>query len=359
MRIQEIWEDVLHLRPIGVTENFYHLGGHSLAAIRVASTIEDEFGRSDSLARIMLEAPTIERLADLLRSEESVSQRDPVVALQKSGSAAPFFCVHPAGGNVAAYAHLSERLGSELPFYGLDTLDGEVIREGVHAVAVNYLQRIRPVQQHGPYRLGGWSFGGLVAYDMATQLVEAGEHVELLALFDTGIPSTLSLADNDDARARLFMRCALYVETMSVRPFGLHLSDLQGVDQNTRIQIFMAACERSGLVTSKVGEQMVYSILESFHDCVTAASTYSPPTYHGNLVIYRASDELPLDAILTGIGLDDNVYGWSSICTGRVESVAVPGNHLTLLSPPHVDEVAKDLACRLKATAPNVTLSNS
>ncbi|HEV2714011.1 MAG TPA: amino acid adenylation domain-containing protein, partial [Terriglobales bacterium] len=186
-QLVKIWETVLDKNPIGIRDNFFELGGHSLLAARLMHRIEQSMGQRLPLAAL-LQAPTVEQLSGLLRQEKWSSSWSSLVAIQAEGSRPPFFCVHGVGGNVVGFRDLARHLGSDQPFYALQPqgLDGK--REcltSIPEMAERYIQEIRRIQPEGPYRIGGYSFGGLVAYEMAQQLEAQREETALLALFDT------------------------------------------------------------------------------------------------------------------------------------------------------------------------------
>src|SRR6516164_4752231 len=187
-----IWERVLSYHPIGITDNFFsELGGDSLQAVCIFAEIDQFLGKRVPLATLF-EAPTIEKLAQKMSQEPRPENWKPLVAIQLSGARPPFFGIHGADGNVLFYRRFSELLGGEQPFYALQSqgLDGNLItRTTVETVAAYYLEEIRKIQPHGPYLLGGYSFGGLVSYEIARQLRAAGEKVALLVLFDTSNPA--------------------------------------------------------------------------------------------------------------------------------------------------------------------------
>jgi len=185
--LQKIWESVLGVAPIGLNQNYFELGGTSILAVRLFGQIGKEFQRKLPLA-VLFEAPTIALLAKHLREPEDDHDWSPLVAIQPLGSRPPFFCIHGGGGNVLIYRELSEHLGTNQPFYGLQAqgLDGErPYLDTIEAMAELYVKEIRRVQAHGPYYLGGYCMGGTVAYEMAQLLKAQGEEVALLALFDT------------------------------------------------------------------------------------------------------------------------------------------------------------------------------
>jgi amino acid adenylation domain-containing protein len=182
-----IWEDVLGKRPIGIHDNFFELGGHSLTAARLMHRVGQRWGRTLPLA-MLFHAPTIEQLAGVLSQDEWSQHWSSLVPIQSSGVQPAFFCIHGVGGNVVGFNRLGRHMAPDYPFYGLQSqgLDGESpCLTSIEAMAAHYISEMRSVQPHGPYFLGGFSFGGLVAYEIAQQLRAAGEETSLLVLFDT------------------------------------------------------------------------------------------------------------------------------------------------------------------------------
>jgi acyl carrier protein len=190
LRLAEMWEKVLGVQPVGVTDNFFDLGGHSLLAVRLFAQIEKVFGKNLPLATLF-QAPTVEQLTPIVREQDSSASWSSLVAVQPEGSKPPFFGVHGALANVLMFRGLAHHLGPDQPVYGLQAqgLDGKhEPHTRVEEMAAHYIAEIRTVQSEGPYYLGGVSFGGLVAFEMAQQLHARGERVALLALFNTDFP---------------------------------------------------------------------------------------------------------------------------------------------------------------------------
>jgi phthiocerol/phenolphthiocerol synthesis type-I polyketide synthase E len=186
-RLTQIWQELLGVGSIGVHQNYFDLGGDSSLAVQLFSRISSAFNVRLPLATLF-DAPTIAELAQVLRHEVSAAHWSPMVAIQPSGSRPPFFCIHGAGGNVLIYRDLSRHLGSDQPFYGLQSqgLDGtSPPLTTIEEMAALYVAEIRKVSPHGPYYLGGYCMGGTVAFEVAQQLTAQGQQVSLLALFDT------------------------------------------------------------------------------------------------------------------------------------------------------------------------------
>ncbi|MCZ2147232.1 MAG: alpha/beta fold hydrolase [Bryobacterales bacterium] len=186
-QLTRIWESILGIDSIQPDQDYFDLGGDSSLAVQMFAQIEKLFRVKLPLATLY-EAPTISGLARILSGETASSGWSPLVPIQPEGSRPPFFCFHGAGGNVLNYQKLSEHLGPDQPFYGLQSpgLDGaSQPLTSIEEMAALYIKEIRAVQPYGPYFLGGYCMGGTVAYEAAQQLTSTGETVAMLALLDT------------------------------------------------------------------------------------------------------------------------------------------------------------------------------
>ena len=184
-KMARLWAQVLGREAVGIRDNFFDLGGHSLLALRLTSRIEREFGRKLTLTSL-IEAPTVEQMALLVQQEEAAWS--PLVALRSEGAEPPFFFVHGLGGTVMRFHDLARHMGDDRPFlcFQAQGIDGKLpVLDRVDPMAELYCEHLRKVQPDGPYYLGGYSFGGLVALEMARRLADAGQEIALLALVDT------------------------------------------------------------------------------------------------------------------------------------------------------------------------------
>ena len=192
-QLVDVWEAELGISPIGVTDDFFMLGVTSIVAARLLARIERQLGGSLPLGALF-RAPTIESLARLLEHGTEESRWTSLVPIQPYGSKPPLFCVHGGAGTILHLQPLARRLGSDQPFYGLQArglYGGVAPLRTVEQMAIHYLDELRTVQPHGPYKLAGYCFGSIVAFDMAQRLVQAGETVELLAAFNGPSPTWL------------------------------------------------------------------------------------------------------------------------------------------------------------------------
>lgn len=190
-RLLRIWRQVLGVGDIGVTDDFFSLGVSSLTAGRLFARIERELGRQLPLAPVF-QAPTVERLAQLLRDGTRARRWSSLVPIQPGGTRPPIFGVHGGAGTVLLYQALADRLGPEQPFYGLQAAGlygGHAPDITVEAMASRYVLELRTVQPGGPYTLAGYCFGGIVAFEMGQQLRRLGECVDLVVMLNAPSPT--------------------------------------------------------------------------------------------------------------------------------------------------------------------------
>jgi amino acid adenylation domain-containing protein len=333
-----IWEDVFNRRPIGIHDDFLDLGGHSLLALRLVARLRRRFGRDLPLASFF-SAGTIAGVAGLLRQEaESSPVSSCLVAIQQEGTKTPFFCVHPGGGNVLCYTTLAYHLGPERPFYGLQARgreEGEEPLTEVAEMAALYLDAIRRVQPHGPYLLGGWSSGGLVAYEMAQRLTAAGEKVDVLALLDVGLWSASSVLDDAEILADLL------APQVRIPPEELRrLSSLE--EQLERVLDVARQHELLAFDIDVPYARRLYRVYRANSD---AARGYEPQLYPGAVVLFRGISR-------TENPPEDPTLGWGGLALGGVEIYEIPAPHETLVLEPGVRILAEHLtSCFERAAA--------
>ena len=182
-RLAAIWEELLDVRGVGRGDGFFDLGGHSLLTVQLLARIERDLGRRLPLAALFRGA-TLASLAAEIRSAPAARVAPPLVPLREGGEGRPFFWFHALDGRTLCYGPLSGRLSGR-PLYGLETEDAGASLE---ALAARYAEALAAAQPRGPYLLGGWSFGGIVAWETARRLEERGKEVALLVLIDSRPP---------------------------------------------------------------------------------------------------------------------------------------------------------------------------
>lgn len=309
----QIWEELLGRKPIGIRDNFFELGGHSLLAARMMYRVKQLCGSMPPLA-MLLQAPTIEQLATLLRDDHWSRNWSSLVPMQPKGSKPPFFCVHGVGGNVVGFHELSQKMKPDYPFYGLQSLglDGKhACHTRIEEMAGHYLDEIRTVQAGGPYHLGGFSLGGLVAYEMARQLLARGEQVELLVLFDTyaGKPKSVN---------RSLMNVLL-------RPTWGQIAQLPLVlRKKIRRTFFMW--------------RLPEDLKNVMRTNAAAADQYQLQAYPGKATLLRADDSWRVS--------HDAYVGWQQL-VATLEIVEIEGAHMDILREPYVSRIAEFLKDRM------------
>ncbi len=325
--LARLWEELLGSGPISAQDDFFARGGHSLLAVRLCAQIEKQFGQRLSL-RTIFQMPVLAQLAAQLRRQANVAlANSPLVALQSHGQRRPFFCVHPVGGSVWCYAALARRLGSEQPFYGLQARGLEPGEEPVarlDAMATAYLAALRKLQPHGPYLLGGWSLGGVIAFEMARQLSATGERIGLLAMFDSALPDSETRAADWDGDAGLWRSFAQQ----------LGLSPDAAADPATILTQVKSA---GVLPTATEGAELI-RLFRVFKANVEALGDYAPRAYAGQVELWQAAERPPEIR-------RRQADRWRAYAAIQIHDI--PGTHHTLLCEPQVAVLADVLGQRL------------
>ncbi|MCC6937274.1 MAG: amino acid adenylation domain-containing protein [Flavobacteriales bacterium] len=302
-KLAVIWGAVLNIEGIGIHDNFFDIGGHSLIAIQLMQRVETQFGEALPL-KVIFQAPTIAQFAELLHSGAAVAVNEHLSLVQPLGDRLPFFCVN---GDEANY-FLPKYMGNDMPFYAFfhQGEDGLPMRyTSVETIAARFIQEMKNVRPRGPYLLGGYSFGGIVAYEMACQLMEAGDEVPMLALFDTYAPTLYLELTKEEQRVydplkRVIMRRLVKLE------------------------------QRRGRITNP--KLRHFHIIDTYDRAVMA---YTPKPYKGRLTMFKASGSPGADEM-----------GWSALALGGLDVQHVPGDHYSMILEPQVAVLAQRLAER-------------
>jgi amino acid adenylation domain-containing protein len=321
-----IWEELLHVEP-DVRDNFFESGGHSLLLMRLLARVEQVTGRRLDVAALF-RAPTIEALALLLRREAAAVERSPLVAIQPHGPLRPVFFVHPAGGSVFSYFALARRLGSRRPFYGLEAA-GPAGR--IESMAAGYVEAVRAAEPFGPYILGGWSTGGVVAFEMARQLQARGGKVSLAVLLDSAAPGGGVVADEAALPAGFAVNLGVPPERLAAAP-----EQLLRAGREEQLEWILEQARGAQLLPPDVTAAQLRRSFELYLSTVGALENYRPPASPIPLALLRASHAGAGDA-------PETAAGWSRLTTAKLEVRDVPGEHLTMLREPHVSALAEAL----------------
>ncbi|KAA5827128.1 type I polyketide synthase [Saccharopolyspora hirsuta] len=328
---------------LGVHVPLTEVGMDGEAAERLLAAIGNGLARPVTRAELLAK-PTIAGMAEVLREEVEGAVTGPVRALG-GGGGAPLYLFHAAGSPTAVYRPFVAQLRSDATCFGMERLDE---LRTVESKAARYAEIIRQQQPTGPYRLGGWSFGGLLAFETAQRLASAGHEIELLFLIDTILP--LPPAEHAPERARL-RRFVDYVEQTYQVDLGLPDGELAALPEPERDALVMRRlAERVAAMGPAVLEHQRTSYLDA-----QIAEQYTPRHYPGRVLLFRAKDPHPLTTALDPRYLrTDDALGWDEFCP-RLETVKVHGDHITVVDMPHVAVVAERVSDELDRREPAVT----
>jgi len=296
-----------------------------MLAMSLLAHIVQETDRNLPVAGLM-NSRTIERLAAMLGEDDGGNGWSPLVPLQTEGTKRPFFCVHPAGGNALCYLQLSRLLGKDQPFYGLQAPGIDSTREPLTTIedmAEEYIVAIRQVQPHGPYNIGGWSYGGVLAYDIAQKLRAAGEEVACLAILDAGV----------------LYAFAVLRTVLPERDLGIF--DTMRLPVGEQVAVFRERTAAARLIPDEADEDLAARIFRLFVINTKSMIKYRPDPYDSRISLFQAREDF--------VKTRHRPYGeWTRICE-NVELHEVPGNHLTMIHEPHIRELATKLGAALDA----------
>jgi thioesterase domain-containing protein/acyl carrier protein len=341
--IASIWQDFLGIEQVGIHDDFFDLGGDSLLAVQLITKLNETLQKSLS-PHSLLQSSTIAALAALIKDNSELSDNPDqqlqtaseslLVEIQRGSFKQPLFLVHPVGGHVYIYRDLARYLGSDQPVFGIQAhaSDGETESFAkVEEMAARYIEAVRVQQPEGPYFFGGSSFGGTVAFEMAQQLNAQGEKIALLTLIDTPGPGQMPvLATEDDT--------AILVYLLGVG-FNLSLSMevLKKLEPEEQLLYFLEQVKIANrVVPPDFGLPQIRQFLHLFKVHAQAMRNYIPQTYGGRIIFFRATEQNEVNA-------KNPELPWIDVAPGGVEVLEVPGNHITMNYPPHVQVMSKQL----------------
>jgi amino acid adenylation domain-containing protein len=336
----QIWEELLGVRPIGATQSFFDLGGTSLLALRLFARVNRRFGCDLPVATLFAGA-TVRRMADAILAEQgsAPAARAPVVALRPGGALPPLFCVHATDRDVLGYVHLVRHLGAEQPVYGVRDL-GEDLSRPLTRLASEHVEEIRSVQPEGPYYLAGWSFGGVVAFEMALQLERQGETVAFLGLLDSVSP-VLSQSSPPKGDLGIVLGVGGHMAIRARRTLSVTPEELEGLEMDEQIRRVVDHLQGQGPALPGLDYESFGEQCRAMRDRFTSSSTYVPGKLRGALTLFRAGEFAAELGRLLADGEERRTLGWSRLSSSPVVLRWVPGNHITMTTEPHVRVLAE------------------
>ncbi|MGW1761141.1 non-ribosomal peptide synthetase [Streptomyces mirabilis] len=337
-----VWEEILETTGITTADNFFDIGGNSFAAMRVIAAIRRDFDVDLPLSALF-QGATVSRLAHVVRQGRPTTSNESgsLVPIQPEGSRPPFYCVHPVGGNVVCYSPLARLLGSDQPFFGLEAqgLSADSADEkSVEEIAASYVRAVLDHSGDGPFSIGGWSMGGVIAFEMARQLEAVGRPPAEVVLIDSPYPS----ADEGDAACKSDLALRFLTDFRSgLAPTGDEAAHLAQCQDDASALDVVRLMKRAGGLPADTDEGQVARLFSVFEMNTVALARYSTGSYAGPVHELRAS---------RGVSRDHkaDTSPWRSDAPQATVRL-FESDHYSIVNEPCVADVAKELARILKA----------
>ena|GEM_PF-937271 len=332
------WAELLGVDRVGAGDDFFARGGNSLHTTQLTARIHAHLGLTVHPRQVFAD-PTLDALAAHLDGAAATHRpgaSGPLVPLRPTGALPPFFLVHPVGGAVTPYLALADLLGDDRPVHAIEDpqLHGTAPAPTLRERARRYADLVRTVAPHGPYRLGGWSLGGVVALEMACLLTDDGETVELVVALDSELPHPRPAPTEIDVLTWFVLDV---VAVAGVPLPHVDIDAARGLGGGDLEDLALDVLSRAGLAPPDSHEDLRIR-MRVFAGNVRHHAGHRPRAFDGPLLLVTAQDNAETA---------DAVQQWRAVAP-RLEHVAVPGDHYSVLRPPHVDAVAAAVRSRLE-----------
>lgn len=343
--LTQIWGQVLGIDRVGVTDDFFALGGHSISALRLVALTEAKLARKLPLA-VLFRTPTIEQLAVFLTNESDGRGFASLVPIRVSGSLKPLFLVHPVGGSVYAYKGLAALINNERPVYAFQSqvFNGLPPHSHISEMAAAYLKEMIAIQPHGPYLLGGWSLGGVIAFEMALQLKSQSLPVALLALFDS-YPSFLNKGFDNDSQ-QLFLNFATDLG-LSIQELATLADCKSDLTEDQKLEFIIQFAKDKDILPKELKEVEAIRIFNVFKLNTIALQHYNPQShFDGTILLLKAADGPH--------GSHDLREAWRRF-GASLESYSIPGDHYGIIKGAGIQFLAERLNICLDRVTEDLT----
>ena len=340
------WKELLGVDKVGIRDDFFDLGGQSLTGVRLLAKVKKKYGVDLKLATLF-SAPTIEKLCALVDNRKAKPPEfHSLIPIRPSGTKPILFLVHEIEGSVIVFRDLVKHLDQDQPLWGVEYSAGDSSSPflKMEDLAAHYLGEIRKLQPAGPYYFLGYSFGGLLAFEMAQQLLAAGQQVKMLGMLDTFLMNGVRAAEQNRTMIGSLKRKAL--------SFCRHVGRLAfGPDR--RAYLTEDVAERLDATIGQ-GRQFIYGILKARGRSIPkfllrakdinwfAARRYQAIFYPGRITLFRAITPLKYLDMPT-----DRELGWGPLAGRGVEVREVPGTHREIMREPNVTVLAREVSASL------------
>ena len=327
IQLARIWISLLETGNIGLDESFFDLGGDSILLLRMIERVRQDFGVELPLG-VVVESPSVRAIAKAIDAEHPACTWSSLVPIRKGGKRPPIYFVHSLGGEIAKYYSLANHLPSDQPVYGIQPPPEKLAT--VASIASRYLEEVRAQHAGGPYRFGGFCFGGMVAFEMARQLSSEGELVDLIVLLDCLAPGPQFLHQKT-----VMLSAKSLVDIFLDDPVRFATLATKRIIRSTkrlgrRLHRPGALLELSDV--SDLGSiPMVYREPSMRH--FRAVGSYNPDSWDGDVVLVRTVDARYTEDL-----------GWKDFINGKVSVHYTIGTHANAFDEPYVQEMGKIIA---------------
>jgi amino acid adenylation domain-containing protein len=349
LRMLKVWQEILGSNNIGTDDNFFEIGGHSLIAVRLMSKITTEFGQTLPLASLF-QHPTVSQMSKYLQGGAKLNNWGTLVPISKGKEGVkPIFCAPGAGGNILYLQSLSREIAKDIPIIGLQPpgLDGTTdVARDINELAGKYVSAILQADPVGPYRLCGHSFGGLVMFETARQLIQQNYTVEKLILLDTPAPQWVKPTGLDWSDAEWFTQIAQIAGHQYNVDLQLTLQDFHQKnskeEQLMLLQLHLIIC---GVLPEGADINHLRGFTDVYRSNLQMEVLTPEEKIDVDVCLIRSADLQPdqisdKDAEVIRAQID---LGWGGYIVGSIKIIEVPGDHLTMLNPPNVSTLAENL----------------